>query len=66
MRWRFFNGMLVGGLAGALLAAHMSRQEKPESRRFLAGQTRRVGRRTGQIMSGVAREVQGFIRRQEN
>ncbi|MCR4442039.1 MAG: hypothetical protein QHH10_07505 [Peptococcaceae bacterium] len=66
MRWRFINGMLVGGLAGALLAMRFGRQMKSDPRRLLVGQTRRVGRRTGQIMSGVAREVQGFIRRQES
>ncbi|PKM88541.1 MAG: hypothetical protein CVU87_07195 [Firmicutes bacterium HGW-Firmicutes-12] len=63
MRSRFVNGILLGGLVGILAAAYYSPRMKPAPKRYLMGQTRRLGMRTGRMVSDVARDVQDFIRK---
>jgi gas vesicle protein len=63
MRGRFVNGILLGGLVGVLAAIYYSPRMKPVPKRYLIGQTRRLGQRTGRMVSDVARDVQDFIRR---
>lgn len=63
MRWSFVNGILLGGLAGSLLGLYYCPRMKPNPQKFLLGQTRRIGRKTGRMMTDMAREVQGLIRR---
>lgn len=62
MRSRFWNGVLIGGMAGLLAALYYAPQMKAP-RRYLVGNTRRLGKRTGKMVSNMAREVQDFIRR---
>jgi|GEM_PF-5695938 len=64
MRSRFTNGVLIGGLIGALIGLYYGPQLKRNSPRYLMGQTRRLGRKTGRFVSDVARDVQDFMRRQ--
>lgn len=63
MRGRFFNGILLGGLVGILAAIYYSPRMKTTPKRYLIGHTRRLGQRTGRMVSDVAREFQDFIRR---
>ncbi|MDX9872153.1 MAG: YtxH domain-containing protein [Clostridia bacterium] len=62
MRSRFFHGVLLGGMAGLLAAIYYAPRLK-SPRRYLMGNTRRIGKKTGKMVSSVAREVQDFIRR---
>lgn len=63
MRWRFFNGMVIGTLVGVLAAKYYNPKTRPAPKRYLMGQTRRIGQHTGRMVSNVAREVQELIRR---
>lgn len=63
MRSRFANGILVGGLIGALIGLFYGPEIKRNAPRHLMGQTRRLSRKTGRFVSDVARDVQDFIRR---
>lgn len=63
LRWSFVNGVLVGSIAGAVLGLMCYPQMKPSPQKYLIGKTRRIGKRTGRIMAGVAEDVQEMMKR---
>lgn len=63
MRWSFVNGILIGSIAGAVLGLMYYPQMKPTPKKYLVGRTRRIGKRTGKIMTNVAEEVQEMMNR---
>ena len=50
----FFSGMLLGSAAGLIMAAMFNND---------MGSTRKMGRRTGRMMSSMARDVRDFMQR---
>ncbi len=64
MRRGFFNGILVGSAAGLIMSALLKNKMRPNmATRHLLGHTRKLGRRTGKMVTNVARDVQEFIQR---
>lgn len=63
MRWNFFKGMLLGGVTGAVVSSLLKPQMRNNPRKYLLRKTRSLRQRTGKVISDMAHEVQGLIRR---
>lgn len=61
MRWNFVNGILVGGIAAALLGMYCYPQMKITQDKSLMGRTRKYGRRTGRFVREAARDVRNWV-----
>lgn len=62
MRRNFVNGILIGGIAAALLGMYYYPQIKMTQDKSLMGRTRKYGRRTGRFVKEAARDVRNWVR----
>lgn len=63
MRIGFMKGIVIGSIAGALVSLFYSPQMKPTPQKYLMGKTRRLGKKTGIIVSEMAKGLRGWMKR---
>ncbi len=61
MRSRLVNGMLLGGVAGALVGLYFLPRARMNGRQELLGKSRRIKLKTGRLMSNVARDIYDYV-----
>lgn len=62
MRMSFLNGVMLGGIAGAIVGLYYYPQLKQNPHRVFLKRGRRWGRQTGRFMSNMAHEMSGMVK----